>query len=107
MTDDEPAPEESRRQIKRRQRNADGKRSARLAKTFMALPDSTLTRLRLDAEALDSQVGSFGKTEEAVIDLAIVGMNVGKVMTVIPDDEGAILAAITSLRDQGIVHLDG
>ncbi len=52
MSDDEP--EESSRQLKRRQQRADGKESARLARKLMTLPASTLPHLGLDRDLRDA-----------------------------------------------------
>lgn len=63
-------------------------------------------KVRVDVAALDAGAAALTKLEEAVIDLAIVGMQISKVVRVIPESEAEILDAIASLLEQGFVLLD-
>ena len=47
--------------------------------------------------------GDLTKTEEAVLDLAGVGMTVAKVVEVIPESESEIRRAIVGLIDQELI----
>jgi Tfp pilus assembly protein PilZ len=47
----------------------------------------------------------LSKTEEAVLDLAAVGMTVAKALEIIPESESDVLAAIRSLVDQDLLFL--
>ena len=57
-------------------------------------------------DVLDQRSGELSTTEESVIDLGIVGMPIAKVLSIIPDTEDAILTAISSLRERGLVTFD-
>jgi hypothetical protein len=80
------------------------KPSARSTSPPESLPSHA--KLRVNFRLLDQQSNELTKTEEAVIDLAIVGMPVGKVMDVIPESRNDILVAIASLREIGLIDLD-
>lgn len=61
--------------------------------------------LSVHAAAQESSFSSLSKLEEALIDLALAGMKVEKVLDVIPEPENTILRAIQHLCDQGLVTL--
>jgi hypothetical protein len=61
-------------------------------------PQATLSPLAGDRSDLS-------KTEEAILDLAAVGMTVAKAVEIIPESESDVLAAIRNLVDQGLLSL--
>ncbi|MCG8591889.1 MAG: PilZ domain-containing protein [Proteobacteria bacterium] len=71
-----------------------------------AAPVSPEAVLSVESTLLDAQRSELSKTEEAVVDLAMVGMTVAKVVEVIPETDNDVLAAVESLRERGIVNLD-
>ena len=75
-----------------------------MAHTQNAIPKDA--RISVVCDALDKRSGEFSTTEESVIDLGIVGMPIAKVLSIIPDTEDAILTAISSLRERGLVTVD-
>lgn len=62
--------------------------------------------IQVDVAALDSQARELSKSEEAVIDLAIVGMVVRKVVQIIPEPESQVMRAIETLLEQGLIVID-
>lgn len=64
-------------------------------------------RLSLDAAAAASARQGLSKTEEAILDLAQVGMSVQKVMEIIPEDEAVLRRALEGLVEQGLVRAEG
>jgi hypothetical protein len=65
------------------------------------------TRLSLDAAAAASARQGLSKTEEAILDLAQVGMSVQKVMEIIPEDEAVLRRSLEGLVEQGVVRAEG
>lgn len=63
-------------------------------------PDATLVL------ADDSDRSDFGKTEEALLDLAAVGLTVAKVVEIIPESEDEIYQALRNLIDEGLLALE-
>lgn len=72
-------------------------------------------RLQLDAAPIDPQStlvatgkgdrSELSKTEEALLDLAAVGMTVAKAVEIIPEDDGPIYDALRNLLDEGFLTL--
>ena len=75
-----------------------------VAHTQNAIPKDA--RISVVYDVLDQRSGELSTTEESVIDLGIVGMPIAKVLSIIPDTEDAILTAISSLRERGLVTFD-
>jgi Tfp pilus assembly protein PilZ len=63
-------------------------------------PDATLS---IDQVAVDAVRGDLGKTEEALIDLATVGLTVAKAMEVIPEPADDVHRALGGLVDRGLI----
>jgi len=63
-------------------------------------PDATLS---VDQVEVDAVRGDLGKTEEALIDLATVGMTVAKAMEVIPEPADDVHRALSGLVDRGLI----
>jgi len=63
-------------------------------------PNATLS---IDQVAVDAARGDLGKTEEALIDLAAVGLTVAKAMDVIPEPADDIHRALSELVDRGLI----
>ncbi len=63
-------------------------------------------RIHVDLAALDGQTNELSKSEEALIDLAIVGASVRKAVQLIPEPDDQILRAIESLIERGLVRID-
>jgi hypothetical protein len=61
--------------------------------------------LRVDQVAVDAVRSELGKTEEAILDLAGVGMSVGKILAVIPEPEQQIFDVLGDLMSRGLVFL--
>jgi Tfp pilus assembly protein PilZ len=61
---------------------------------------------RIDRDALDECRDELDQTEAAVVELAEVGMNVGKMLEVIPEPEIGVLVAIDTLIARGVLELD-
>ena len=62
--------------------------------------------LGIETDAGDSVRHELNKTEQAVLDLAQVGMSVGKVLEVIPEPPEALQAVIRSLVERGLLAVD-
>jgi type IV pilus assembly protein PilZ len=62
-------------------------------------------RLAIDSQAVKALRQELGKTEEALLDLARVGMRVGKVLDVIPESPEEIFAVLSGLVDLGLVSI--
>jgi Tfp pilus assembly protein PilZ len=67
-----------------------------------SLPDETPLRVL----GLGGDLDSFSKTEAAILDLADVGLTVGKVINVIPEPDAEVYAAISGLIERGLVDLE-
>jgi len=63
------------------------------------------TTFAVDAAAADGVRGELGKTEEAVLDLALVGMSVQRMLGVIPEPEPEVYAALDSLVERGLIRI--
>ncbi len=61
---------------------------------------------RIDADAAEEAADQLDQTESAVLELAQVGMSVGKMLEVIPEPEIGVLLAIDSLLARGVLELD-
>jgi Tfp pilus assembly protein PilZ len=61
------------------------------------------TSFSIDTAALDAVRDELTKTEEAVIDLAMVGLSVVKMVAVIPEPEIDVLTALDSLLERGLI----
>jgi Tfp pilus assembly protein PilZ len=61
------------------------------------------TSFRVDASQVDSMREDLSKTEEALLDLAMVGMSVSKMLGVIPEPEIDVLTALDSLLERGLI----
>ncbi len=64
-------------------------------------PDGTFTA---DTARADSSRGELTKTEEAVLDLACVGMSVDKMLEVIPERQIEVYTALDSLLERGLIR---
>ncbi|MCZ6464280.1 MAG: PilZ domain-containing protein [Proteobacteria bacterium] len=62
--------------------------------------------LGIETDAGESVRHELNKTEQAVLDLAQVGMSVGKVLEVIPEPPEALQAVIRSLVERGLLAVD-
>jgi len=60
----------------------------------------------VQAEA-DAARSDLSKTEEAVLDLALVGMRVGKMLEIIPEPEADVMGAIEGLLERGLMVSGG
>jgi hypothetical protein len=75
-----------------------------IQKDFSRLsPTATLS---VDQAAVDAAHGELGKIEEALVDLASVGMTVAKAVDVIPEPDDDVYRALAGLADRGLVRLD-
>jgi Tfp pilus assembly protein PilZ len=63
-------------------------------------------RLSVDADRAAGQTDALGKTQLAVVDLVGAGLTLRRVLDVIPESDGRILAAIESLRERGILSVE-
>ncbi len=63
-------------------------------------PSTTFTVRQSQA---DKERAQLGKTEEAVLDLAMVGMSISQMIGVIPEPEADVLHAIDGLRERGLI----
>ena len=63
------------------------------------------TTFAVDASAGDAARAELGKTEEAVLDLALVGMSVDRMLGVIPEPESEIHAAVDTLVERGLITI--
>jgi Tfp pilus assembly protein PilZ len=63
-------------------------------------PDATLS---IDQVAVDAACGDLGKIEEALIDLATVGLTVAKALDVIPEPAEGVHRALSGLVDRGLI----
>jgi hypothetical protein len=59
-------------------------------------------RFDVDRGAL-AAADQLDKLEEAVVDLAAAGLTVRRMIDVIPDSDGAVLDAIRSLLERGVL----
>jgi len=66
---------------------------------------SPTATLSVDQAAVDDAQGELGKIEEALVDLASVGMTVAKAVDVIPEPDDDVYRALAGLADQGLVKL--
>ena len=62
--------------------------------------------LHLDRKALVQLDRELSQAEEAVLDLAAAGLTVRRLLDVIPESDAAILGALRSLRERGLVELE-
>ncbi len=69
-----------------------------------ALRISQKTRFRVDAGRADEQRSELDKIEQAVLDLALVGMGVARMVEVIPEPELEVYRALDGLIERGILH---
>ncbi len=63
------------------------------------------SRLAVDMPALTRESPQLDKTEEAVIDLAVAGFTLRRVLDVIPEADARVLEALGSLVDRGFVRI--
>jgi Tfp pilus assembly protein PilZ len=70
-----------------------------------APPIPVTARLVVDREKLQAARGELSQAEEAILDLAGVGMNIGKVIDVIPEPDEEIRQQIASLLTRGLIRL--
>ncbi|MBW2271612.1 MAG: hypothetical protein JRH16_23945, partial [Deltaproteobacteria bacterium] len=64
------------------------------------------TTFAVDASSAgDAARAELGKTEEAVLDLALVGMSVDRMLGVIPEPESEIHAAFDTLVERGLITI--
>lgn len=63
------------------------------------------TNMKVHATANERTLGNLNKLEEALLELAVAGMTVGKAMAIIPEPEQAIIEAVQSLQEQQLVVL--
>ncbi len=68
------------------------------------IPESAT--FRIDPDAVEESAGQLDQTEAAVLELAQVGMSVGKMVEVIPEPEIGVLVAIDSLLARGVLDLE-
>jgi hypothetical protein len=61
------------------------------------------TRFVVDTGAADLMRSELGKIEQAVLDLALVGMPVGRMVDVIPEPELEVYRALDALMERGIL----
>jgi len=61
---------------------------------------------RLDIDALEECRDELDTTESAVIDLAMVGMSVDKMLEVIPEPDISVLVAIDTLVARGVLNFE-
>jgi hypothetical protein len=61
--------------------------------------------LSIDPAKLDAARSELGQTEEAIVDLATVGMTVAKVIDVIPEPDVEVRQAIHGLVVRGLIRL--
>jgi hypothetical protein len=61
--------------------------------------------LRLDTAALRTFGEAFGKTEQAVVDLAAAGLTIRRLLDVIPESDADVLQALRELVEGGIVKV--
>jgi Tfp pilus assembly protein PilZ len=66
---------------------------------------SPTATLSVDQAAVDDAQGELDKIEEALVDLASVGMTVAKAVDVIPEPDDDVYRALAGLADQGLVKL--
>ena len=64
--------------------------------------DATLSMTDL---ADDELTGNLSKTEQALLDLAGVGVTVGKAVEIIPEDASDVYAALTGLIAMGVISI--
>jgi hypothetical protein len=57
----------------------------------------------VDAGAADAQRADLDKIEQAVLDLALVGMGVSRMVEVIPEPELEVYRALDGLIERGIL----
>ncbi|MCA9511285.1 MAG: DUF4388 domain-containing protein, partial [Myxococcales bacterium] len=62
-------------------------------------------RLAVDAAKLRAARGELSQSEEAILDLAAVGMTVGKVIDVIPEPDEEIRQQILALVERGLLAI--
>lgn len=62
-------------------------------------------RLRVDMKLLTRENFELDKTEQAVIDLAVAGFTIRRILDVIPEPDSCVLDALRSLQDRGLVTL--
>lgn len=66
-------------------------------------PQATLS---VNQAAVDAAQGELDKIEQALVDLASVGMSVGKVVEVIPEADHEVYRALRGLADRGLVRFE-
>jgi len=66
-------------------------------------PVSLDARLRAESPPAEEEAAQRTKTEEAVIDLARAGLPVRAILDVIPEEDAAVLQALTALLEQGVL----
>ncbi|MCP4037927.1 MAG: DUF4388 domain-containing protein [bacterium] len=79
------------------------RRAAPAAKVISITSSATV---HLEPAAQETTHSSLGKTEQAILDLAVVGMAVGKMKDVIPEADEAVDAALHNLLEQDLITLD-
>jgi Tfp pilus assembly protein PilZ len=62
-------------------------------------------KLRVDMKLLTRENFELDKTEQAVIDLAVAGFTIRRILDVIPEPDSRVLDALRSLEDRGLVTL--
>lgn len=62
--------------------------------------------LSVDQDRVDGEGADLEKTESAVLDLAGVGMNVDKILSIIPEPEDEVRSAIEALIRRGLLTID-
>jgi hypothetical protein len=62
-------------------------------------------KLRVDMKLLTREHFELDKTEQAVIDLAVAGFTIRRILDVIPEADSRVLDALRSLQDRGLVSL--
>ncbi|MEE3329620.1 MAG: PilZ domain-containing protein [Myxococcota bacterium] len=68
-------------------------------------PIPLTSRLRVDLDKVNAARGELSQSEEAVVDLASVGMSVSKVIDVIPKPDEEIRQQIAGLLARGLIRL--
>ena len=64
-------------------------------------------KLRVDRDKMRASEALLSQGEEAILDLAAVGMSVGKVVEVIPEPYEAICEQLQGLVERGLIHVVG
>lgn len=71
------------------------------ASSGVAIRDETV--FSVDASRLEGEAGALDKTGDAILELARAGMSVERLVSVIPEPEATIRAAIDALVEQGVL----